>query len=317
MYRGPNAESASTDVVQPCERGDYWAYLIDSYQCRLGYDFPRKSDFHGHTVRRRTGIYQLVGWVSDNVTYYRGRQHIREDPDDDYRLLVPINGQFTVRQGDQDGVLVPGKGCLVTIDRPFAMSMSEGSRGWIMTIPRREIQHRLNRIAPPARPLNLATGLGRVAADLAGGLYAEHASLTAYQFDAVSERLVDLLCMLILGEPPISPSHSHEIAATVRNYIRTHADDPMLTGATVAHALGWSLRQIQLVLQRAGTTPRELIREERLKLARARLSNPGYRHLTITQIGLDLGFGSASSFNRAFHQRFGTTPGSLRQSTER
>ncbi|MFE3443535.1 AraC family transcriptional regulator [Nocardia sp. NPDC059180] len=304
--------ATTTEVENPRERVDYWAQLTDSFQGRLSYEFPSDQDFNGRMLRRRTGNYQIVGWESDPIVYVRGRRDIRADPDDDYRLVVPLTGRFDLRYDDEAGVLTPGMSSLVTIDRPLMLEVAGGSQGLVMTIPRREVRHRLNRTELPGRPLDLTAGLGRVAADLATGLYAEAAALTAAQFDAVSERLVDLVCMLILGEPPSGPGHLAEIEQTVRRYVVRHAEDPELATASIAHALGWSVRQIQLALQQAGTTPRELIKEERLQLAHRRLRNPAYRHSSITDIALRLGFGSVSRFSTAFRQRFGATPSSVR-----
>jgi AraC-like DNA-binding protein len=98
----------------------------------------------------------------------------------------------------------------------------------------------------------------------------------------------------------------------VRRFVRANAADPELTGAAVARRLGWSLRQVQLALQHAGTTPRELIREERLRLVRDRLRSPRHRHLTITELAHASGFSSASALSTAFRRRYGTSPRELR-----
>ncbi|NEW40942.1 AraC family transcriptional regulator [Nocardia cyriacigeorgica] len=306
-------EASTADVENPRERVDYWADLVDSFQgVRLSYEFSSSSDFYGRIRRHRTDNYQIVGRESDPIVYTRGAKHVRADPDDDYRLVVPLTGRFNVRYDDGAGSLAPGMSSLVTINRPMAFSASSGSHGLIMTIPRREIQHRLNRADPPAGPMDLTTGLGRVAKDMMTGLYAEASVLTAAQFDAVAERVVDLLCMQILGDAPYTASHLGEVESTIRHYIRRHVENPDLTSAIIARGLGWSVRQVQLALQHAGTTPRELIREERLQIAHSRLRSPAYRGMSVTDIALGLGFGSVSSFSTAFRQRFGTTPSSVR-----
>ncbi|WP_330255488.1 AraC family transcriptional regulator [Nocardia sp. NBC_00565] len=313
MSQAAIAASATTSVVDPHERADYWADLISTYQCRLSYKFPSRTDFQGHTRVRSTDAYQLVGWKSNAVTYLRSPKNIRDDPDDDYRLILPFAGHLTFRSDAGHGILTPGTMCLVAVDRPYTMSMSDGTQGLIITIPRQEIQHRLNRVAPPSHPLDLTTGLGRVTDGLVSGLYTECAALTDRQFDTVSERLVDLLCMQILGEPANSPTQLVDVEATARRYIHNHAGDPDLTGARVAGALGWSLRQIQLAFSTVGTTPSEVIREERLQLARDRLRSPAYQHRSISDIASDLGFGSASSFSKIFRRRFDTTPSQFRE----
>ncbi|WP_040792377.1 helix-turn-helix domain-containing protein [Nocardia paucivorans] len=305
-------ESATTSTVDPWERADYWAELIESYHCRMGYEFPRREGFHGRTVLRRTGTYQLIGWRSDAVTYYRTTRHVREDPDEDYRLILPTAGPATFRRDDQDAALPSNAGCLVTIDRPFGISLGEGTEGLIMTIPRQEIEARLDRVAPPVRPLDFGTGLGRVVADLATSLCTQRDTLDRHQFDAVADRLVELLCLLVRDDHTPGSDRLTEVEFAVRRYIRAHAHDPELTGAAVAHALGWSLRQVQLALQHAGTTPRELIKEEKLRLAYARLRDPAYRHWSIASLALGLGFGSASAFSTAFRRRFGANPRDIR-----
>ncbi|MEV6073178.1 AraC family transcriptional regulator [Nocardia sp. NPDC052001] len=306
------ADSATTDAVDPRERADYWAHVINMYQCRLGYRFPSRTDFQGSTQLRRTDSYQLIGWESDAVTYLRTRKLIRADPDDNYRLIIPFTGQLAFGSDDGHGILTPAAMLLVAIDQPFALSMSEATRGVIINIPREQVRHRLNRVAPPLGPLDLTTGLGRVSAGIVGGLYTECAALTDREFDSVSERLVDLLCMQILGDPATSATPLADVAATARRYIRAHVGDPDLTSARVATALGWSLRQIQLAFNAIGTTPSEVIREERLHVACERLRSPAYQRCGIADIASDLGFGSASSFNKAFRRRFDTTPSQFR-----
>ncbi|MGW0826057.1 helix-turn-helix transcriptional regulator [Streptomyces sp. NPDC002845] len=98
----------------------------------------------------------------------------------------------------------------------------------------------------------------------------------------------------------------------VRRYVRDHAADPALTGTSMARALGWSLRQVQLALQRAGTTPRDVIREERLRLVRDRLQCADCAHMTITDLAYASGFSSASAMSTAFRQRYGTSPREMR-----
>ncbi|WP_280262375.1 helix-turn-helix domain-containing protein [Nocardia wallacei] len=307
------ATAVTTRVVDYHERADYWTELVDANQCRLAYEFTDRADFRGHIRLRRTEGYQLVGWSSDAVTYIRGAKHIRADPDDDYRLIVPLTRPVTIGSADEQGTLVPGSTALVSIDRPFSLSLPEGTRGLIITIPRQEIRHRLHRTAPPAQPLDLTTGLGRVAAGIIGSLYDESATLTDREFDAVSERLVDLLCMQILGDPGSAATRLAAVESAARRYIHGHAGDRDLTVARLAEALGWSVRQIQLAFRATGTSASEVIREERLRLARDRLRNPAYRQRSVSAIASDLGFDSVSSFTKAFHRRFGATPGRFRE----
>ena len=103
-----------------------------------------------------------------------------------------------------------------------------------------------------------------------------------------------------------------DLVAQARLITRQHADDADFDPAALADRLGWSLRSVQLALRRAGTTPAELIRSQRLELVITRLRHPAWRAYTITYIAHACGFGSLSAFNSAFRARFGCTPADLR-----
>lgn len=66
-----------------------------------------------------------------------------------------------------------------------------------------------------------------------------------------------------------------------------------------------------------GTTPRELIREERLRLVRDRLLCAECEHMTITDLAYSAGFSSASALSTAFRRRYGASPREMRQSFRR
>ncbi|MCF6523642.1 AraC family transcriptional regulator [Streptomyces sp. JJ36] len=309
-------ESLSTGSVAPRERAEYWREHIGDYQSRMDYRYARNDDFHGSTVRQHTGAYQLVRFWSDEITYTRTTRHVRQDPDEDYRLLLPLQGSLTLRQDGQEARLEPRTAGLVTFGAPFECLQEAGTRAFILTIPAREIDEPLNRKSPLATGLDLSRGLGRVVGTMLGGLYEERDELSDAEFDAVSDRVAELLCMLAVGDDrPDAPGQLAEVEALVRRFVRAHAADPGLTGASTARALGWSLRQVQLALQRVGTTPRELIREERLRLVRERLQCRAYDHLSVTDLAHASGFSSASALSTAFRRRYGVSPRDMRHAS--
>ncbi|MET9404434.1 AraC family transcriptional regulator [Streptomyces sp. NPDC002935] len=306
-------ETRSTGAVEPWERADFWSEHIGSYQSRMGYRYSRVDNFLGETVRQRTETYQLVRFRSDEIAYSRTARQVREDPDEDYRLLLPLTGEIVLRQDGHEARLTPGTGTLVSFGSPFECLQDASTQAYVFTIPAREVDGPLNRRSPLATGLDLSRGLGRVVGSMLEGLYAEREDLTDSQFNAVSDRVVELLCMLATGDDrPDGAGHLTDVETVVRRHVREHAADPGLTGTSMARALGWSLRQIQLALQHAGTTPRDLIREERLRLVRERLQCGDCEHLTITDLAYASGFSSASALSTAFRQRFGVSPREMR-----
>ena len=311
-------ESQTTGEVDPRERADFWSEHIGSYQSRMGYRYARTDNFLGETVRQRTEAYQLVRYRSDEIEYSRTARQVRQDPDEDYRLLLPLSGEIVLRQDDQEARLTPGTGTLVSFGEPFECLQDASTQAFIFTIPAREVDGPLNRKSPLATGLDLSRGLGRVVSSMLNDLHAERDHLTDPQFNAVSDRIVELLCMLATGDDrPDGAARLTDVETMVRRYVREHAADRALTGTAMARALGWSLRQIQLALQRVGTTPRDLIREERLRLVRERLQCTDCEHLTITDLAYASGFSSASALSTAFRQRFGVSPREMRYGDRR
>lgn len=266
------------------------------------------DDLLGGTVRQ-SGAYRLDLYRSDRAgpAWTAGR-------DDAYRFLLPLHGEMLLFRDGGHARLRPGKGGLLSPAVPLRVVRHRPARALVMTIPAHEVDGRLHPGPPLAADLDLSAGLGRVVADMVRAVGAE--PLPEPQFDAACDRITELLCLVVAAEErPAAPGHLAEVEAVVRRYVRAHATDPGLTGAAMAQDLGWSLRQIQLALQRAGTTPRELIREERLRLVRDRLRNPRDRHVTITDLAHATGFSSASALSHAFRQRFGVAPRDLRRHT--
>jgi AraC-like DNA-binding protein len=88
--------------------------------------------------------------------------------------------------------------------------------------------------------------------------------------------------------------------------------DPKLSVRDVAARHGVSVRYVQQLFERSGTTFTKFLLEQRLLSAYQRLTNALFRAVTVTQIASDCGFGDVSTFNRAFRRRFSATPSDVR-----
>ncbi|MCZ4512723.1 helix-turn-helix transcriptional regulator [Streptomyces sp. ActVer] len=117
------------------------------------------------------------------------------------------------------------------------------------------------------------------------------------------------MCLAAEGGNDSAPTGQRAtVEAAIRRYIREHACDRDLDVVGVARALGWSARYVQQVLQAANTTARDLIRRERLNVARSRLASASWSTYSIAEIAHSCGFGSHASFATAFRSEFGMTP---------
>lgn len=236
----------------------------------------------------------------------RDRRHVRADPRGRYELLVPMAGTAIVEQGSASAELRPGSMALCDVDRPltFAHGTDFRSVSFIMAADR----------APEPFLLDASGGLGRLVQGMVHTLHEEHGRMTRLAFDQAGDSLVELLAMVADGESDIAPGGQRAtVEAAIRGYVRRHAADHDLDVTAIATALSWSPRYIQQVLRAAGTTPRELIRQERLRLARHRLSSPRWAASSIGRIAHVCGFGSQATFATAFREAYGMTPSEARR----
>lgn len=301
-------ETGSTEDVNPHERTEYWERMVNSFQVQMKYQFASPDTFQGHYIRQFSDNYQIVEWMSGEIACTRTPRLIDRAPDDNYRLVVPVRGMLGVQIGSRSLSLQAGAGALLCPNSPYEIRHDEATRVLCMTVPAREVKGRLASARAVVSAVDLRCGLGRVVGDMLNTLVVERTVLTVNQFDAVSDRLAELLCMVGDDRPPIGGGHLADIEASIRRYVRQHAADRDLRGQCIADALGWSLRQIQVALQRAGTTPREVIREERLRLLRRRLHDPAYSGWSLDQLARITGFSSGSAMSNAYRNRYGYPP---------
>jgi len=280
-------------------------------------------DLHGASRVTLTGVGRWAGrleWqrsrsygmaMCGNVReeYVRERRHIRTDPRGVFELLVPTAGSAQVEQAAAAGEIRPGTLALCDVDRPLALTHDEKFQSVALIVPGEAIYRRNPAAARDSQAFDGTAGLGRLIRQTVLTLQQEREHLSEATFDIACDQLLDLLCLVAEGAGDSAPAaQRREVEAQVRHYVRRHAADTDLSITGIARALGWSARYLQDVLQGAGTTSRDLIRSERLRLARTRLASSTWDNRSIAQIAHASGFTSHASFATAYRREFGLTP---------
>ena len=243
-----------------------------------------------------------------NEEFVRERKHIRTDPRGTFELLVPTAGTAQVRQGAGGGRIGPGVLTLCDVDRPFEFFHSDDFLSVALIVPGEAIERRVPAVIRDPPMLDGRVGLGRLVRQAVITLQ-EREQFSEVTFDLACDQLLDLVCLAAEPGADSAPAaQRRQVETQVREYVRRHAGDSDLSIAAIAPALGWSTRYLQTVLQFAGTTARDLIRSERLRLARTRLSAPGWDQRTVAQIAYASGFSSHAAFTTAYRREFGVTP---------
>jgi AraC-like DNA-binding protein len=109
-------------------------------------------------------------------------------------------------------------------------------------------------------------------------------------------------------------------ARRVRAYVEAEQPyrNPDLTLCLLADALGLSDKVLSYVLNEGmGTAYAPYVNGLRVEEARRALADPALAHRTVLSVGLDAGFSSKATFNRAFKAATGRTPSSVRRDAGR
>lgn len=95
--------------------------------------------------------------------------------------------------------------------------------------------------------------------------------------------------------------------------IELQLGDGDLTLHRIAEQQHVSARYIQKLLQQAGTSFSQYLRQRRLEHCHADLASSAHRHLSISEICFRWGFNDAAHFSRSFGAHYGMTPRAFRQ----
>ena len=307
MYAVETLDSAEH---APAERGEWWRDLVSSIHCPMAFDL--QADYRGRIEHQRSDSYQLVRWWGDEESMTRSAADISRHPHGAYELLVPVRGALTISQDDSVVDIRPATMTLASLDTALYLRHGDRFSSLAFVVPRERLDPRLARPVRAGLVLDAGSGLGCIVVDLLRSLRKQRRALAGPEFDLVADRVVDVLALACNAGTGATATVEDGLVTAVRRFVRANAHDPMLTGARVAAQLGWSLRHIQAQLQRVGTTPSDLIREERLVLARLRLQDPQWRRQTVSQVAYSSGFGDLSTFSNAYRRRFGERPSDTR-----
>ncbi|MFI5717942.1 AraC family transcriptional regulator [Nocardia sp. NPDC051750] len=278
----------------------------------MAHEFGDEPDWQADLTTQESRTYTLLRWDQHGRRRCnRSGRHIRADPGDNfYWVVIPERHSFGVRFRDTITRAETGQAAVVGLEIPCRIDIPD-TAAYALEVPRTEFDHRVRPRAHMNVVLDMTRGLGRVADAMIRGAHAEQSRLSEREFNAVCDRITELLCMMVAGETEPQRAHRAEVAESIRRYLRAHIGRGDVRLPAVANALGWSERQLRVLLQESGTTFRDVRREEALRVARDMLEDPSTT-LTIAELATRCGF-TPAWFSAAFKERFGQTPREFRQ----
>jgi AraC family transcriptional regulator, positive regulator of tynA and feaB len=298
----------STDAARAHERFSYWREAICRWMFNISIEAAPER-FSARLAMRRAGSLRLATSESTGYRIVRGRRDIDSAPADHYAIYLQQQGRTAIEQGGETFTLQRNDIAISDGRHPFRADFSGGGRRAVVAIPHDMIHRRapwlgqrpLHRIAASARFAHLAR---------------DHLlALTAHDAppsDSATIVLADNLCNLLAlaSADDMSPSRLHpdlQLEALLA-FCRQHLHDSDLSPHQVAAHFSISVRTLHSRFERLGLTFGRWLLEHRLDACRVALRDDRQRASNISEIAYRWGFNDLSHFNKAFRERFKTTP---------
>lgn len=246
----------------------------------------------------------------------RSRSLIRRSPHNVFFIACVLKGEATFTQHDRTAALKKGDIAILDSTQEYVANAEQGFDALWVRVPRHRVEGRLahhGRLM--AERIDGSKGVGRLASTMLRAAFREATRVVATDANRITNAILDLIGMSLssrIAHPAASSRSSHSTLRRIQRYIEDHLDDENLTLSSVAKAHSVSARYVNKLFMQEGVSAARWIRMRRLERCRADLEDPAKRHLSISEIAFDHGFGNISSFNRAFKSRFHTTPKALR-----
>jgi AraC-like DNA-binding protein len=260
-----------------------------------------------------------VGGLGCTATEFIRDARRAKDGNDDFQLLLQVDGVGQARLEGQDLSVDPGSAALLHNRQQFrAWGVGSGvDRAASVAIPAADLKalvpHPEDRAGHLVRPGPALRLLDSYLASLLALDEPPPAELA----HRVGLHLLDLAAAAIgptaeAGEIIAGRGMKAARQRAVLADIARRFGNPGLGVDGVAGRLGLSRRSVQRLLEETGKSFTEHVTERRLERAYAMLGDRAFAHLRIIDIALAAGFANLSHFNRLFRRRFGETPSGAR-----
>lgn len=243
---------------------------------------------------------------------------IQQSNDNIFFIGFMLAGDATLSQGDHCAELHPGDIAILDSSRAYVIDAPYGFDALWVSVPRYRLEGRLHALSDiMAQRIDGSTGIGHVASSMLSAALDEAPRMKTNEANRIGNHLLDMLSLSLTDgstarQADRTTAYSTSMLRRIQEFVEQHLDDEGLSPEQVAAAHNVSVRYVNKLFEREGTSVARWIRMRRLECCRMDIENPDNTGRSISDIAYSHGFGNISSFNRAFRSRFGLTPRTLR-----
>jgi len=309
-----------TSAVQPAQRIGVWNERGSVALCKMSVEPREKDRFSAKLSRIDFGPLSLVNVKSTAARAMGGGAGWEGPLEDCFLVSLPEQGRCIYEQNQAVCPLQPGDLFIRDATKPWIQTCNDEMELLIIKVPFVELS---SRVDDPMRLSGQALSVNNphtaMAADIIRGAYRTLKSEPAGDWQiSLADVILSGLRVLYEGSSYLEAlSAETQKSANIRREAMTfmvrNLEDPDLTIAQVAAALGVSSRRLQRAFVEVGETPSKFLVAQRLDRAAYELMrSKGGNRASILEIALSVGFNDASHFSWSFTRRFGVSPRTYR-----
>ncbi|WP_323032435.1 helix-turn-helix domain-containing protein [Paracoccus sp. (in: a-proteobacteria)] len=303
----------NTASVAPRERFSYWQNAINGVLSPRSLKIASDQDFRGTLRAYSLGALSMTHGICSPIIVERTPADVALHTANYYYLVCPQQNEIFVRQRKRSATVVKGECALLYTQEPFYLESRHTSNVLAAQIPQDMIFNRISNVSDmTAINLSRETATGHALSAYLQSLPANRLRESALNLEALSGILLDLVEISLReirnANKAVEVTERRVRGRTVRNFIMSHLNDPLLSPKRAALALGVSERSVHLAMKDIGQSFMTYVRESRLETIARKLEEPGNEEVRISDIAFDLGFNDLSSLHRSFRARYGMTP---------
>ena len=308
-----------TDDVHARDRFAYWREAVCDAYVHLGCETRLRTGFEGRISLRELSSVR-TSFVSSGAQHVsRRRRDISRSSDEYFLMSIQTRGIGRIHQHQREAVLNQGDFALYASTDPYELIFDNPFEQLVIQVPKQSVIDRL-----PIADMLTATaisgrqGTGKLVSDCLIKIASEADTVEPACRSSVSTSVIDLLCSALplanRGAPEDLGRQDQLTTLRIESFIASNLKNPNLCRADVAAGLNMSVRRINELLAKSGTSITRRIQEARLRHIRRELADPASRTVHIGDIAMKWGFANQQHFSRVFSSRYGLSPRAYRSS---